>query len=519
VCRFLTFSDGTAPAVLLNRRQDTDQTMVYNATQSFSTATDTEYHLSAATIMAQNGPTPPSCTINICATNSDCSGPSPLTTSYVTYSYTYLAEFSTNYTVATFSIACLGPAYVGLDEISITANPSRDADDTMPTTSSDTSDTINLSGSSSSVSSFTASNPDSPSSQSVRTVTRTIARTRTATATYSTVYYYTATQYVTSTEAQSSYISSQLVPTTVIETATAYQNLTLTSTTTITQTATTSQISTAYITETSREIQTMVEPPVTETTVVPYSTLVYESLVSTVYPNASTITSIETHLSTIYSTMVQTLSQTVTLQEITTASGSTATQYVTSISLQPTTVVQTSITTLPPSTIYITATSLLPYNVTYVSSYLTTLNITQTLPQATATTTAFSQVVSTRLVPMTITTEILLTSTYITSVPGPTSIVYSTVEVVYTSTSTYISTLIRNDTQYQTILSTLPAATILQTTTAPGATSYLTLTTELFRTTTYTSLIPGPTSVVRSTVEVVYTTTLSYVSTFVRNET
>ena len=242
--------------------------MVYNATQSFSTISGTEYQLSAAAIMAQNGPSPPSCTINIYATNSDCSGPSPLTTNYTTCSYTYLAEASANYTVATFSIACLGSAYVGLDEISITANPSRDAEDPTSSTGSDSSGLQLLLGRIPTGASATSLNS---SGQSVRTVTRTIARTRTATATYSTVYYYTATQYVTSTEAQSSFISSQLVPTTVVETATAYQNLTLTSTTTTTQTVTTNQISTAYVTETSREIQTTVGPPVTETTVVPYS--------------------------------------------------------------------------------------------------------------------------------------------------------------------------------------------------------------------------------------------------------
>lgn len=512
ICRFLTFSDGTTPAALLHRRQNTDQPMVYNATQSFSTVSGTEYHLSAAAIMAQNGASPPSCTINICATNSDCSGASPLATNYTTYPYNYLARISANYTVATFSIACLGPAYVGLDEISIIAN-SRDAEDSAPPTNSDCSGTAASSGTDIGFggSSSAALDSGTLSGQSVRTVTRTIARTRTATATYSTVYYYTATQYVTSIEPQSSFISSQLVPTTVVETATAYQNLTLTSTTTITQTATTNQISTAYVTKTSREVQTTVEPPVTETTVVPYSTYVYETLVSTVYPNASTITSVETLLSTAYSTIVQTLSQTITSREVTTVSGSVITQYVTSTSLQPTTVIQTSITTLPPSTLYITATSLLPYNVTYVLSYLTTLNIIQTLPQAIATATTISQVVSTQLVPVTYTTEVLRTSTYISSVPDPTSIVYSTIEVVYTSTSTYVSTLIRNE----TVLSVLPASTTI----VPGPTSYLTITTEILRTSTYVSSVSGPTSIVYSTIEVVYTSTSTYISTLIRNQT
>lgn len=181
--------------------------MVYNATQSFSTISGTEYQLSAAAIMAQNGPSPPSCTINIYATNSDCSGPSPLTTNYTTCSYTYLAEASANYTVATFSIACLGPAYVGLDEISIIAN-SRDAGDTTPPTNGDYSGTATPSGTDLGLggSSSAALDSGTASGQSVRTVTRTIARTRPATATYSTVYYYTATQYVTPTGAQSSFV-------------------------------------------------------------------------------------------------------------------------------------------------------------------------------------------------------------------------------------------------------------------------------------------------------------------------
>ncbi|KAK5694607.1 hypothetical protein LTR97_009197 [Elasticomyces elasticus] len=102
------------------KRQVTTQPLVYNATQSFTAVAGGVYSLSAYAADAQNGDSPPNCAIGICA--DDMCGPSqPISMSFMQYSYTYNSTRDAASQVATFSIQCIGQAYVALDNVTVSA--------------------------------------------------------------------------------------------------------------------------------------------------------------------------------------------------------------------------------------------------------------------------------------------------------------------------------------------------------------------------------------------------------------
>ncbi|KAK3667353.1 hypothetical protein LTR22_001869 [Elasticomyces elasticus] len=162
------------------KRQASTQPLVYNATQSFTAVAGGVYSLSAYAADALNGDSPPNCAIGICA--DDMCGPSqPISTSFMQYSYTYNSTRDAASQVATFSIQCIGQAYVALDNVTVSAlyvPPSASA------------------------SSASAQGAASSSTRraSVRTVTTSIFFTTTAYATLTTERYSHDVSYVVSTE-------------------------------------------------------------------------------------------------------------------------------------------------------------------------------------------------------------------------------------------------------------------------------------------------------------------------------
>jgi hypothetical protein len=203
---------------------------VYNASQSFATINGDTYNVSAYAQQAQNGASPPDCSISICVYNS-CSTPAQLQTGVWTqYYYLFLATFDDDSAMATFSITCVGNAYVGLDNIEVvdippadTSNHPQPTDGSAPSASSNGAAPGTADDGSMSMTTLPGG--------SVRTVTRTIVRTRTTSAIVSTAIYYTTTQisYVVSTyESDNTYTTLQ--PTTLVSTAyataTSYQTFT-----------------------------------------------------------------------------------------------------------------------------------------------------------------------------------------------------------------------------------------------------------------------------------------------------
>lgn len=119
----VTFGTTEAPAPgpgkrALEERQAT-QPLVYNTTQYFSSVAVGIYNLSAYAANAQNGNAPPSCALTIC-TSGQCGAPQTLDTTFRPYYYVYYAQTTSSSDIATFSIQCVGPAYVGLDNVSVT---------------------------------------------------------------------------------------------------------------------------------------------------------------------------------------------------------------------------------------------------------------------------------------------------------------------------------------------------------------------------------------------------------------
>lgn len=225
--RFLTFNNGPGsqqqrPQLL--RRQSSDQPLVYNASQTFPTIAGDTYNVTAYAQQAQNGPNPPDCSISICVYDS-CSAPASLATGvWQQYYYLCLATYDDDAANATFSITCVGNAYVGLENVAIVDIPPPDNSASASPTDGSNSGSSAPSGSSVSLTTLPGG--------SVRTVTRTIVRTRTTSAVVSTAVYYTTTQvsYVVSTyESDNTYTTYQ--PTTLVSTAyataTSFQNITV----------------------------------------------------------------------------------------------------------------------------------------------------------------------------------------------------------------------------------------------------------------------------------------------------
>lgn len=97
------------------KRQSSDQSLVYNATQSFAAIAGGIYNLSATAASAPYGSSPPNCAITICG-DSTCGPTSQLSTSFAVYSFTWTSSATQN-SVATFSIQCAGQAYVALTNV------------------------------------------------------------------------------------------------------------------------------------------------------------------------------------------------------------------------------------------------------------------------------------------------------------------------------------------------------------------------------------------------------------------
>ena len=225
--RFLTFNSGSGSQQqqqLLRRQSSSDQPLVYNASQTFPTIAGDTYNVTAYAQQAQNGANPPQCSISICVYNS-CSAPASLVTGvWQQYYYLYLATFDDDAATATFSITCVGDAYVGLDNVAIIDIPPPDSSTSASPMDGSNSGSSAPSGSSVSLTTLPGG--------SVRTVTRTIVRTRTTSAIVSTAVYYTTTQvsYIVSTyESDNTYTTYQ--PTTFVSTAyataTSLQNVTV----------------------------------------------------------------------------------------------------------------------------------------------------------------------------------------------------------------------------------------------------------------------------------------------------
>lgn len=225
--RFLTFNSGSGSQQqqLLRRQSSSNQPLVYNASQTFPTIAGHTYNVTAYAQQAQNGANLPQCSISICVYNS-CSAPASLVTGvWQQYYYLYLATFvDDDSATATFSITCVGDAYVGLDNVAIIDIPPPDSSTSASPTDGSNSGSSAPSGSSVSLTTLPGG--------SVRTVTRTIVRTRTTSAIVSTAVYYTTTQvsYVVSTyQSDNTYTTYQ--PTTLVSTAyataTSLQNITV----------------------------------------------------------------------------------------------------------------------------------------------------------------------------------------------------------------------------------------------------------------------------------------------------
>ena len=113
----VTASPTAGPA---RKRQAAAQPLVYNATQSFSAVTGGIYNLSAIAADAQNGDSSPNCALTICGGNM-CGPSNPISTSFAGYSYAFHSASDAASQVATFSIQCVGQAYVALDNVTVTS--------------------------------------------------------------------------------------------------------------------------------------------------------------------------------------------------------------------------------------------------------------------------------------------------------------------------------------------------------------------------------------------------------------
>ena len=198
----------------------------------FAASAGTAYTLSCYAEEAQNGDVAPDCAIYICGDNA-CSSPSQLTTSYLYYSYVFTDSSSEDSAVATFSIRCVGSAFVGIDNVTVLADQS----------------------SLSSISSSTAG-----------------PQTVTATTYIPTTVYSTVTEYANQTQIQTETTSNvdtlttrDVVSTTVHDTITQYANQTQTATQTETETTqsigtlTTSEVISTTVISTDYETTTIVQ--------------------------------------------------------------------------------------------------------------------------------------------------------------------------------------------------------------------------------------------------------------------
>ncbi|KAK5728351.1 hypothetical protein LTR15_001486 [Elasticomyces elasticus] len=430
------------------KRQVTTQPLVYNATQSFTAVAGGVYSLSAYAADAQNGDSPPNCAIGICA--DDMCGPSqPISMSFMQYSYTYNSTRDAASQVATFSIQCIGQAYVALDNVTVSAlyvPPSAQG------------------ASSPSLASAQAAASSSTRRASVRTVTTSIFFTTTAYATLKTERYSQDVSYVVSTE---------------YGTATSYQE--------VTQTLSSVQISTTILVLNN-----------TLTTSEYYSTVLYRTLTATESAFYTYTTSAPQE------TLTSTLDETVTIYSTLPAS-----TYITSDLITSTFVTsERYTTTLAARTRFrnITQTQT-GYNITQTIGPSTVY-----LSGPTQTTTELSQVVSTGWLtvfvtttsqPPPVTTSYALNASTVTFTPSPSVLILTSfIPTTYYRTETTTDSSLEIRTLTFTSLSLLPQQTTTLYSTrelisiAPGNTSYVTV----LQTETITSELPQATQTLYSTI-------------------
>lgn len=248
----VTDSSATQTPQRKEKRQASSQPLVYNATQSFSAVSGGIYNLSANAADAQNGDTAPDCALTICG-DDICGSSQPISTTFEVYSYQF-TEPTTESAVATFSISCVGQAYVGLDNVTVTPiyiPPSAASSSAAGTGSSSLSSTVASSLSSGSrrgsVQTVTTSiyltttayatqtTTQLTTSVAYDTYTTTAYQSLTATLNATTTQYTTlpASTYITSELVTTTYLTSELVTTTLpastqFQNVTLYQNLTVT---------------------------------------------------------------------------------------------------------------------------------------------------------------------------------------------------------------------------------------------------------------------------------------------------
>lgn len=131
VSRLITFNNSNPAPPKIKRQASAPQ--VYNVTQNFAAVAGTSYQLSAYAAQAQNGATPPACSIQICG-DTTCGASTALTAQYSPYTYQYNAGVTNAGAVATFSVSCPQSAYVALDNVTVVAGTAAAASLTPITT-------------------------------------------------------------------------------------------------------------------------------------------------------------------------------------------------------------------------------------------------------------------------------------------------------------------------------------------------------------------------------------------------
>ncbi|KAI7261952.1 hypothetical protein KC345_g9608 [Hortaea werneckii] len=443
------------------KRQTSDQSLVYNATQSFPAIAGGIYNLSAAAASAPYGSSPPNSAITICG-DSTCGPRSQLSTSFAEYSFTWTSPATQN-SVATFGIQCAGQAYVALTNVTVTTIYIP-----QPTYSP-------------------LAAPAAASGNEMLSTYR-FEPTREVT----TTAYGTRTEYITATT------SACLVPTTYYVTSTFETSIIQTTTLsqpTLTETFLTTEISTYVfsLTSTLPQATTVLYSTLTTTSRLPGNT---SYLISTEIQNL-TSTLLPTTI-VLYSTILSELPASSITRTETSSLFLTDTAYITR-TLDPQTFASISLSILPASTAYITST--LPASTAYFT--FTTISdriITQStfLPASTIIETSLqppstlyvtqtlilpaSTVLVTSTLPRGTFTPERVTETF--SLPGETQIQHSIGTATLTlPASTVVSTYNLAETATPIIQTTLPASTVT-------STYSLTVTTSLPRgTETATSII------------------------------
>ncbi|KAI7471665.1 hypothetical protein KC351_g12033 [Hortaea werneckii] len=471
------------------KRQTSDQSLVYNATQSFAAIAGGIYNLSAAAASAPYGSSPPNCAITICG-DSTCGPRYQLSTSFAEYSFTWTAPATQN-SVATFSIQCAGQAYVALTNVTVT--PIYIPQPTYsPSAASAASSGVEMSSSYR----FEPTKEVTTTAYGTRTeyITATTSAwytftTEGAPRTITTTYGQTSTLILT--EPASTYITSELIYSTVISSyvvtttqdRTRYRNLTYT------QPATTIYPSPSILTQT--DILTSLLPGYNQTLTTTYIStewsIAYSTGVMTLYITSTSIPpAVTLNASTVFQTQE---ASTVVLTSLVSTTYYVTSTFETSI-IQTTTLPQPTLTetflTTQISTYVFSLTSTLPQATTVLYSTLTT---TSRLPGNTSYLTATEIQTLTSILPP---STIILYSTILSELPASSITQIETSRLFLTDTA-YITQTLARETFTSISLSILLASTAYITSTLPASTAYVTYTTLSDRIITESTFLPAST--------------------------